>query len=77
MSVAFLPASEGRSAPHMCVRRRSPRKSSKLCPYGEDAAESRITDYKLWGAWKVETSLDGQPESGLFQAKTKGIVTDL
>jgi hypothetical protein len=31
----------------MYVLRKSPRKSSKLCPYGEDAAESRIKDYKL------------------------------
>src|SRR4029077_5275523 len=46
MSTAFLPESEARSSPHICVRRRSPRKSSKLCPYSERCGESRIRDYK-------------------------------
>ena len=36
MSTAFFPASEGLNVPHMSVRRKSPKKSSKVCPYSEN-----------------------------------------
>src|SRR5256885_1137477 len=58
MSTALLPASEARSAPHMWVRRRSPKKSSKLCLSVGKTAQSRIRDYKWLGSRIEEEPAD-------------------
>src|SRR6266403_3736048 len=49
MRTAFLPASDKRRAPHMCVRFKSPKKSSKLYLSERNTAKSRIKDYKRRG----------------------------
>ncbi len=44
MSTAFFPASDGARAPHICVRFRSPKKSSKLC----------LSDWDCWESGKAK-----------------------
>src|SRR5580698_6458043 len=69
ISTALLPASEARNPPHMWVRRRSPRKSSKLHLSVRNAARSRMQDYKWWSAF-CEASVDRPPRRGLLKSQS-------
>src|SRR5579862_3953169 len=67
-STTLWPESAGRKAPHIWVRRRSPRKSSKLCPSVQDAALSRIKDYKWWERLQPHAGLQRVVQLEIFTA---------